>query len=260
MKFIINELSFIGQATGGYDADNLMKELTEVVKAIKPLQGNEPVYVHEDFANRQISKDYTVYKWAVNQKQNSSDRDLAVFFIQLCTNAPFVLDILNQDLANWKCEFQNQDYRESSLAGAAYLEGVLISLQNASDFSDDFIEVRFSINQDPLEIKNIQNLTTIHQAQKLRPKYNPSAKHRNQGERGKKGTIMDLSDTEAQQVLEQAYVHKWLAGKKYYGYKNDKFYEFQPDNVGSYHGYPVDRNEVPDKVLQEIVKYFKLSF
>jgi len=250
MKFIINELSFIGQATDGYEAHNLMKELTEVVKAIKPLQGNEPVYVHEDFANRQISTDYTVHQWVY--QLYSSDRDLAIFFIQLCTNAPFILDILNQDLANWGCEFQNHDYRESSLAGAAYLEGVLISLQNASDFSDDFIEVRFSINQDPLEIKNIQNLTTTHQAEKLLPKYEHSPKHRNQGERGKKGTIMDLSDTEAQQVLEQAYVHKWLAGKKYYGYKNDKFYEFQPDNVGSYHGYPVDRNEVPDKVFQKI--------
>lgn len=40
--------------------------------------------------------------------------------------------------------------------------------------------------------------------------------------------------------------------KKYYGYKDGKVYEFQPDNAGGYHGYPTKGNAVPGKVLQQM--------
>jgi hypothetical protein len=42
------------------------------------------------------------------------------------------------------------------------------------------------------------------------------------------GTTMDLDDK-----------------KQVYSYFNGKIYEFQPDNVGAWHGYPVLGNEAP---------------
>ena len=58
---------------------------------------------------------------------------------------------------------------------------------------------------------------------------------------------MDLEDEVAQIVLDRGI----QIGKQVYAYHEGKFYVFQPDNTGGYHGYPIDRNEVPAKALRE---------
>lgn len=59
---------------------------------------------------------------------------------------------------------------------------------------------------------------------------------------------MDLGEAEAQQVLNAG----TPSGKQIYGYspQTGKVYEFQPDNVGGYHGYPIPGNEAPPGVLK----------
>jgi hypothetical protein len=90
----------------------------------------------------------------------------------------------------------------------------------------------------------ICNLTDVAKAKKLRPCYIPSPKHAPGGW----GTLMDLSNEVAQAVLDKGIV----GGRQIYGYYDGKFYEFQSDNAGGFHGYPIPPNEVPPKVLKEL--------
>jgi hypothetical protein len=52
----------------------------------------------------------------------------------------------------------------------------------------------------------------------------------------------------AQTVLDKGIV----IGRQICGYYEGKFYKFQADNVGGFHGYPVSQNEVPDKVIKAL--------
>ncbi|MBE9142398.1 hypothetical protein [Planktothrix mougeotii] len=174
MNFLINELSFIGQATNIYDADTLMKALAEVIKAIKPILGNDSIYIHELFSNCKITENYTVKDW-VYEKSLSNDHDQvqALLLIKLFTDGPFILDILNQELLYWECEFNGEDYCESSLAGAAYLQGILISLQQAPDFSSELINVLFKLDENPSEIIEVYNLINADQVKNIPGHYLP---------------------------------------------------------------------------------------
>jgi Pretoxin HINT domain len=75
--------------------------------------------------------------------------------------------------------------------------------------------------------------------------YAPTDKHKPGGW----GTPMDLDNTTASEVLRSGI--QGPNGKQIYGYKNGKMYEFQPDNTGGYHGYPVPGNQVPPCILEE---------
>ena len=55
----------------------------------------------------------------------------------------------------------------------------------------------------------------------------PSPKHRQMGERGIKGTPMDLSDKDAQIALDSGIAY----GRQIYSYYKGKYYEFQSDNA-----------------------------
>jgi hypothetical protein len=76
--------------------------------------------------------------------------------------------------------------------------------------------------------------------------YTPTAKH----EPGGWGTEMDLDRETAERVLNDGILSP--NQRQVYGYRNGKVYEFQPDNVGGYHGYPVPGNEVPPPVLRQM--------
>ncbi|WP_131191307.1 hypothetical protein [Phytopseudomonas daroniae] len=75
--------------------------------------------------------------------------------------------------------------------------------------------------------------------------YVPSPKHDPQSGWG---TPMDLSDKVAQQVLDSSI----QGGKQKYGFHEGKLYEFQPDNAGGWHSYPIPGNEAPSSVLKEL--------
>ncbi|RPA06223.1 hypothetical protein EEB19_10205 [Gordonia sp. OPL2] len=82
------------------------------------------------------------------------------------------------------------------------------------------------------------------------PKYVPSPKHdTSMPHHGRQGTPMDLSDEEAQEVLDNSVE----SGKQRYGVRDGKVYVFQPDGAGGYHGYPAtEPSDVPGKALQTL--------
>lgn len=89
----------------------------------------------------------------------------------------------------------------------------------------------------------------VREAERTEPaqpprKYQPTQKH----EKGGWGTEMDLPPETAQTVLDNGITGP--NGSQIYGHHDRKLYEFQPDNTGGYHGYPVRGTEVPPKVLR----------
>jgi hypothetical protein len=82
-------------------------------------------------------------------------------------------------------------------------------------------------------------------------KYSPTKKHK----QGGWGTTMDLDDKTAQKVLEESVQN----GKQRYGLHNGKVYEFQPDNSGGYHGYPVGGSKAGSKVLRQWLNEGKIN-
>jgi hypothetical protein len=247
MRFLINELSFIGQAQHHDDADNLMKVLLEIIEEIEPIRGEEPILIHSSFFSCYISKSLKVKDWVYAKSKSfigEEQENNRLFIIKLMNKGPFVDEILEESIDYHECQFNNQDVLGSSLAGAAYLKGTLISLQNAPDFVVEFVQVKFTIDGKFYENVEISNLTNVNQANKLRPRYVPSPKHASGGW----GTLMDLSDEVAQAVLDKGVVN----GRQIYGYFEGKFYEFQSDNAGGFHGYPVSPNEVPSKVIKKM--------
>ncbi|MEL0588357.1 MULTISPECIES: hypothetical protein [Planktothrix] len=263
---MINELSFLGQAENNYDeADNLMTAVFEIIEEFDKIYKGIPVRIHSNFWACQISPNLTVAEWLRN-KQNlerkKNKNNQFSLFLQITRKGPFIDRELEDKLKReeipfFKCEFKEKDVSKSSLAGVVYFQiydhimSKIISLPKAPAFSKESLKIKFTTDG-KYHLIEITNLNYVSQAKKLLPKYIPSPKHRKQGERGVKGTLMDLSDAEAQEVLNESYRNNWLYGKKFYGYKNGKFYEFQPDNVDGYHGYPIERDDVPNPVLKKM--------
>lgn len=244
MHFLINELSFIAQARTKYEADALMAMLVSIIAELEPIQGDDPIQVHSSFANRNISIDCSIKQWVYEKLKSSNDRQIGSIFVRIMSRGPFIDRTLNESLDYHECKFNNQDVSESSLAGAAYLTGTLISLKDAPEFAGDCVQVKFSTDGEFYEDVEIPNLTDVGQANKLRPRYVSSPKHAPGGW----GTLMDLSDEVAQAVLDKGVVN----GRQIYGYFEGKFYEFQSDNAGGFHGYPVPPNEVPSNVIKQM--------
>ncbi|MDB9455881.1 hypothetical protein PN478_17615 [Dolichospermum circinale CS-534/05] len=165
-----------------------------------------------------------------------------------------------QDLLNdCKCNYQKQDVSSSSLAGAAKLQGILISLQNNPDFIQENIEVEFQEGTSSLENRSIKNLTEIKHAKKICPRYKLYSKHDPSGY-WKNATPMNLTNEEAQKVLNCSVGNSNENSEKRYGFhkQTDQFYVFHSDNTfdeqgyPTYHGFPIPENQVPPKILIKI--------
>ncbi|WP_156090489.1 hypothetical protein [Planktothrix paucivesiculata] len=257
---MINELSFIGQAENNYDeADNLMTAVFEIIEEFKKIDKGIPVRIHSNFWTCRISQNLTVREWLQNkQKLEGKKNNQVSLFLEITWKGPFIDHELEdklkrEEIAFFKCEFHEKDVSKSSLAGVIYFQiydqimSKIISLPKAPAFSKESLKIKFTTDG-KYHFIEIPNFNDVSQAKKLLPKYEASQKH----EPGGHGTLMNLSKEDAKEVFNESYRNNWFEGKQYYGYKNGKFYEFQPDNVGGYHGYPVERKEVPSRVLKKM--------
>lgn len=242
MKFFINELSFQRQAENQYEADQLIEELYKIIEAVQPMQGNYPLQTHSSLSYQLISSSLTLNQWLFHKLKSSDSREkkLSEILLIFLKKGPFI-DTQGL-LDNCQCYFNSQDVSSSSLTGAANDDGILISLKKAINFESESISVRFRKNQEDFQDIDIKNLTDVTQANQIRRYYVPSDKHK----KGGWGTYMDLTYEEAQQALDRGVPH----GKQIYSYYNSKHYEFQPDNAGGFHGYPIDAKNVPPKVIR----------
>jgi hypothetical protein len=259
MNFLINELSFIGQASNNYEADELMKHIFQIITEISVIQNGDPIQTHSSFSSQQLSSELTVSQWIFQNKnsKNSEQQKIAMILLRLLSKGPFV-DVQNL-LNDCKCHYQNIDVTSSSLAGAAKLQGILISLQNDPDFIHENIEVEFQEGITSKETRIINNLTEIKHAIKICPRYKPSPKHDLLGH-WKDTAPMDLTDEEAQKILNSSICSSNNNSEKRYGFhkETDQFYVFHSDNTfdeqgyPTYHGFIIPEDQVPPKILIKI--------
>ena len=272
MHFLINEHSFIGQAANKHKADELMNNLFAIIEEIKRLQNGVPVKTHSTFSSQKLSSNLTVWEWLVaqpNEKtkeqtiEEGKEKNTKRILLELLRKGPF---IDQQGLINdCQCFYQEKDVSSSSLAGAAKLQGILISLQNNPDFSKENIEIEFQEFTSSPENRTIKNLTEIKQAKKICPRYKFHSKHHPEHP-WEDASPMDLRDEkEAQKVLNSSVEDTSIKdsngnSSKRYGFnkKTDNYYIFRSDNTfdeqgyPTYHGFIIPENQVPNQILIKI--------
>lgn len=259
MQFLINELSFVGQAKNYYEAYELLKELYNIIKEIKPIQKSHPIQTHSSFSTQKILSNLSINDWLYSSIKSTkeNERTLAMFFIQILTKGPFI--DLQGLLESCECYFNENNVTSSSLTGAAKIKGILLSLQKSSDFVKETIKVEFRESEKSTKTVTIKNLTKIIHARRLCPRYTGSPKH-DSSLRGTapsvQGTEMDLTKKKAQEVLNHSIEYR----NKRYGYHREKnrFYVFHPNNSSDseeyplYHGFPISDREVPSNIKAKV--------
>lgn len=268
MQFLINECSFIGQAKDYFEADELIGHLYDLIKEIEPIKGDNPIQTYSNFSNQKLAHNLTIYQW-LSQTLKSQDRNkrtVAQFFLRIIKKGQSIdlQDDFKKIIASHKCYLNKQDLSTSSLLCVAYLQEKLISLQKAPDFASEYLHVELGIYGQSLELINIHNLTTVEQAKKIRPiyKFNPKHHHQAKGNPQKPHTPMDLTDKEAQKVLDNSIESSSENSNRRYGYhrEKDQYYIFHPDNASNqegyftYHGFPVEETQVPDCIRNQLLR------
>ena len=270
MQFWINECSFIGQAKNSFEADELIGHLCDLIKEIEPIIGENPIQTYSNFFNQKLAQNLTVHEWLCQtiKSNDKNKRTVAQFFLRIIKKGQSIdlPDDFKKIIASHKCYLNKQDLSTSSLLCVAYLQEKLklISLQKAPDFASEYLDVELGIYGQSLELIKIHNLTTVEQAKKIRPiyKFNPKHHHQAKGNLQKPRTPMDLTDKEAQKVLDNSIESSSENSNRRYGYhrEKDKYYKFYPDNASNqqgyftYHGFPVEETQVPDPIRNQLLR------
>jgi hypothetical protein len=252
MYFLINELSISGQFIDKHEASICMDVIKSILQELKPLQ-NLKLITHQSLSEREFFPGYKVSDWLKDYySSQDKDRDFLVLIIGLLKET-CISKRLDEELENglyyWECYFNEENYFDSSLAGAAYFEGRLVSVQKSEFFNSSPVTVRFNKNNNEPKIIDILNIFEASHAHRLRPKFCYHSKHDSLGH-WDGATPMDLNNDEAQEALDQSLLHEGHTQR--YTFFNGKYYIFQDDNAGGYHGYPIDENKVPNSVLKHL--------
>lgn len=254
---VINELSAVGQAANVYDCDAIMRALAETLRALEPIQCGGTIHTHSSFCNQRLSVNQTVYEWLYGPFR----RDLLAIRQLLCKllrHGPFI-DTRLADIAH-TCErtFNGQcmDHAQSSLAGAAHLNGWLISLRQCPSFPPGPVTVSYSEGGGDVKEIDLAHFVNARDVQRVRRIYQPNPKHGTIPTDGVIGTPMDLSDEEAQRVLDSCVSAP--EEKRVCGRYNGRIYVFSPHRLEEnlYHGFPVDKEEL----RQHMPQLYKLLF
>jgi len=227
----INELSFVAQAKDAYAATELMRRFAELIASAQLTLNNRKAAAHSQLYGREIAPSFTIHDWLVAKNTDPPTKRL---FLALVKKGPFLEDLLAKS-GGCSCRGCGKDIPFSGLAGAAHFNTVAVGLKGAGEMSEDPIVVdRCGQTRENKEVRNITEQLQLSAFQRL---YRPTAKHKRYGS----GTTMDLDDNTAQDVLNQGTVF----GHRIYSLHDDRFYVFNPDNAGGFHGYPLDDVEVP---------------
>ncbi|ACK66951.1 hypothetical protein PCC8801_2956 [Rippkaea orientalis PCC 8801] len=257
MKFFINELSFIGQADSVFTANTLMKEILYIFKEIDAIRGkNNPVRKHSNLSNCYLTSELTLCQW-FHDKDNSLTHDQRSFLLRILTKSPFINEeeSIKTKLQSCKCLHNQQDISDSSIPVTVHLQGILISLQSAGEFSEENIIITLIIEAQDSQNRTIHNLTQIHQARRICPRYNPDYSKHDSMRKWENATPMDLSDEDAQKALNQSIEYK---DRQRFSYFQEKFYRFHFENTyddkgyPTYHGYPVKDSDVPNDIKKQL--------
>jgi len=150
----LNELSFVSQAVDLSDCHKLMGEIRKILEHLKPISND--VYISRTLFSREIMSGYSVKNYAYDRKINQAER---LRFQILLTKNSYVETLLESELDYHECYLTEtgRDVTSTSVAGAACFDGMLVSIQGAAGFQNDFIPVLYREDEKELLEKNIPN-------------------------------------------------------------------------------------------------------
>jgi hypothetical protein len=154
MHVMVNELSFIAQASTYQAANILMRSLIETIVGLQTIQGSGPICTHRDFHTCKLLPEYTVHTWAAT----SSDQHARSLFLRLITKGPYIDRLLDEAIDYHECYLDQRNVISSSIAGAAFFKGALVSLKDAPEFQARLILVRFSTDGQRFQDIEVNNL------------------------------------------------------------------------------------------------------
>ncbi len=162
MNLFINELSFQAQAHDKTGANQLMDKLVSVYRSLKPLQEEGRVQTSKRLWEKELLNGYTVNQWAAEIGRSSIDK--MRWFLIMVRKGPFIETILDDELEGYyECLLENdKEVSYSSLAGAAFLNGILISLCHCDEYNSEKISLRYRLNEGSfaeIDIANFYNPT-----------------------------------------------------------------------------------------------------
>ncbi|MEI8033747.1 MAG: hypothetical protein WCH05_10430 [Chlorobiaceae bacterium] len=282
MHVFINEYSFVGQATP-HNAPAIMQQLSETLDTLRHCQCGGRTMLHSTLAHQPLIGEQTLFDWLFNQRSPRLQQ-IKLFLIVTLRKGPFIDTVMNE--INHVCDHQGTDVSSSALAGAAHLGGVLVSLAHCEMFANEDITVELyrASDEQPKDVP-IKNYCEPRQARRIRRLYVPNPKHRPMKAREQESEVpfefikgqasqmpldfayLSIDDAQWEQITRfevdppLTEVQRLLdcaeqGGKQYYALRQeagrDVFYEFQPDNAGGYHGYPVPEGQVPANVARTL--------
>ncbi|WP_129630825.1 hypothetical protein [Candidatus Oscillochloris fontis] len=257
MHILINEHSIQQQAPTPYAADRILIEFSDALDTLEPRRINDsddpdenrdPIYSHSSIFSLRLCAQMTLKDLFYTERDHDSEtlrklRTVRTSLLRRIRNGPYIDTILEKILHECTRDEAGSKKRldESTIAGAAYFEGILVSLQHSPHYPPGDIEVYFSKGEEPQPVE-IEHYTSVDEIKVRRRHYWPHPKHdKSMPTYGVIGTQMDLPPEEAEKVLNAGIP----IGKRVFGRSaKGKLYAFHRHHSNEYHGYPVDEEEL----------------
>lgn len=286
MDIFINERSFNNQAQS-HNIYTLMRQLADTLQMLHTIGTGAEVVVHSSFGKRELCNSQTVASWLSGKPENDDalgnddETRIAIqtirqVLLSAFARGPYLEELLSEH--NHACYLQEKDHDNSAIAAAACLNGVVVSLEGNSFYPEGPLQISLSLHNNEFATINVAHFIKVAEARKCRRRYVPNPKHHPDHAKGDHSPMeldraydrftperelelrhpnSDMPDTECQRLLDGALPGGSQLYALVYG-KNGRsvtFYEFQPDNMHGFHGYPVPQTEVPSEVVRALVEH-----
>jgi hypothetical protein len=238
LELVFNELSLCPNTPKDkYKAREWMSEFIGLLKIASEsaCQNKFVILTDRSFKDMELMQNYFVTQWLSDVSKDQRDA-----FLAFATQKSYTPDL--------KYEFKYLKRIKVIGLGHAYLRNAIcISLCSRAVFNRESAThirlTKLELIGDGTAVDIDHACDTFHASNarhfdKFRLRWNGSSKHR----KGGHGTELDLDKETAQRVLNCSI--QLDGDNQRYGYHNQKLYEFQPDNVGGYHGYPIEMSDL----------------
>jgi hypothetical protein len=156
MHLCINELSFHAKSKSKKAADQLMNNLYLVILALKKIKKSDPICTTQTLWKKKIYKNYNINNW-LNDIDNKDKKRL---FMIVASKGPYTETLLDDKYSGfYECRLKNnnQDVTASSIAAAALLKGILISMADSGEYILPEIELKYCFDEKPFIETKILN-------------------------------------------------------------------------------------------------------
>lgn len=243
MKAIINDIAFQYKYDTVESAQIAFHNFLDICRKIESEEITNVKIIESDIIDKyiEVAPNYTI----IQLVQQFKTREQRSYLLSILTNRGRNLNISE------KCII---DGKESHICSCAK-NNILISLLSSTIFASDNIIA--NVNDKTIELRNISKNEHIYfygQILGIRKYKANSKKHKPNREnnygKGKIASRMDLSDDEAQKLLNKAvYINNRLYAKK-----DGNYYAFQHEGGIDYHGYNAD--DLQDNIKRQLDKTF----